>query len=308
MVEMFQNATAFNQDLSNWAVNSSLTNGVENMVAGAAHGHFPCVLLPPSDLTQGVPTGCTSAGTESIPDGGVLRDAVAGWFNIGPPGLATQAAVIALYGHIGNWKFDAGVTDFTNLFDATADGGNPGYPTSFNDDISKWNVTHITSMNNVFAGQTIFNQPIGNWERGGSSPSTMGNVTSISGMFNDATSFNKEISAWNVANVTNMGTVFYGATSFNKELSEWNVAKVTTMDQMFRQATAFNRDLSSWHVDNVTDMTAMFDDATNFNQDLSDWTFDATPANTAMVVGANNGNFPCSKLPVVLQSGSGCVP
>ena len=37
-------------------------------------------------------------------------------------------------------------------------------------------------------------------------------------MFYGATSFNGDLSRWNVSNVVNMGSMFLGATSFNRQL------------------------------------------------------------------------------------------
>ena len=62
--------------------------------------------------------------------------------------------------------------------------------------------------------------------------------------------------------------MFYG-TSFNGDISAWNMSGVTTMYGMFLSATAFNRDLSAWDVSSVTDMGYMFSGATAFNGDIS---------------------------------------
>ena len=52
--------------------------------------------------------------------------------------------------------------------------------------------------------------------------------------------------------------MFSGASSFNRELSKWNVSKVAKMTDMFRNAQSFNGDLSKWNVSEVTDMYGMF--------------------------------------------------
>jgi len=90
-------------------------------------------------------------------------------------------------------------------------------------------------------------------------------------MFYDATSFNKDISNWNVSKVTNMNNMFYGASVFNQDIGAWNVSSVTNMDYMFNGALAFNQDISTWNVSSVTNMDYMFYYASSFNQDISTW-------------------------------------
>ena len=65
-------------------------------------------------------------------------------------------------------------------------------------------------------------------------------------MFQGATSFNGDLSAWNTSSVTDMWSMFNGATSFNGDLSAWDVSSVTDMDWMFYGATSFNQDLCAW--------------------------------------------------------------
>ena len=66
-------------------------------------------------------------------------------------------------------------------------------------------------------------------------------------MFWSATSFNGNISKWNVSRVTNMDGLFsFLATSFDNHISEWNVSRVTNMDQMFMSAALFKHQLYLW--------------------------------------------------------------
>jgi surface protein len=61
-------------------------------------------------------------------------------------------------------------------------------------------------------------------------------------MFYGASSFNQNISGWNVSKVTNMTHMFYGASSFNQNISGWDVSQATVSD-MFRGATALQQNL-----------------------------------------------------------------
>ena len=68
-----------------------------------------------------------------------------------------------------------------------------------------------------------------------------------------------------------MNSMFNRATSFNQDISGWNVGSVMNMFQMFNSATAFNQDISGWNVGSVTNMASMFAGATSFNQNLCLW-------------------------------------
>ena len=80
-------------------------------------------------------------------------------------------------------------------------------------DLANWDVSSVTDMNNTFALNTNFNQPIGNWNTS--------KVTRMYLMFSDAINFNQPIGNWDVSNVTNMDRMFSGAVNFNQDLSSW---------------------------------------------------------------------------------------
>jgi len=106
-------------------------------------------------------------------------------------------------------------------------------------------------------------------------------------MFAGATSFNGNISTWNVSKVTNMGDMFGGASNFNQPLNNWNVSSVTDMNYMFAGATSFNGNISSWNVSSVTDMGSMFSGVTSFNQPLNNWNVSSVTYMGSMFDGAS---------------------
>jgi surface protein len=176
------------------------------------------------------------------------------------------------------------VRDMSNIFHSSE----YNLAREFNQDISAWDVSNVTSMAQMFHGVTIlFNQPIGNWDVSNVTDmrimfSTtafnqpignwdLKNVTNMRAMFADAQSFNQPIGNWDVSNVTDMSLMFWFAKSFNQPIENWNVSKVESMWGLFYTAESFNQPLSNWNVFSVKDMGWMFLTALNFNQDISKW-------------------------------------
>ncbi|WP_108247363.1 BspA family leucine-rich repeat surface protein [Muricauda brasiliensis] len=98
---------------------------------------------------------------------------------------------------------------------------------------------------------------------------------SMNSMFLNATSFNGDLSEWDVSKVINMSNMFEGATSFNGDISNWNVSNVTNMDAMFFEASAFDQDLGGWEIGKVNSMANMFDNSgmstENLNATIIGW-------------------------------------
>ncbi|MEC4115222.1 BspA family leucine-rich repeat surface protein, partial [Myroides pelagicus] len=130
--------------------------------------------------------------------------------------------------------------------------------------VEQWGTQVWQSMNRSFEGAT-------NLSYIGKDNPNLSQVTDMSYMFLGATSFNGDLSKWDVSNITNMVGMFQSAVTFNGDLSKWNVSNVTTMEQMFYFAYSFNGDLNKWNVSNVTNMSAMFGNATLFNRSLHSW-------------------------------------
>jgi uncharacterized repeat protein (TIGR02543 family) len=109
---------------------------------------------------------------------------------------------------------------------------------------------------------TSFNENISTWD--------VSNVTDMGFFFSGASSFNQDIGKWDLSKVSNTSAMFRKASSFNKDISKWDVSSVTNMTMMFMMSSTFNQNIGSWDVSNVTNMTSMFN-TTPFNQDISKW-------------------------------------
>ena len=79
---------------------------------------------------------------------------------------------------------------------------------SFDQDLSKWDVSHLTDMGGMFAGARSVNQDLSKWD-----------VFRMQGMFNVAKSFNQDLSNWDVSRVIHMDLMFRDAKFFNQDLS-----------------------------------------------------------------------------------------
>ena len=84
----------------------------------------------------------------------------------------------------------------------------------------------------------------------------------MSAMFKNASTFDQDLSSWNVSKVIDMIGMFNGTEAFNQDIGTWDVSNVTNMFGMFYLASAFNQDLSSWNVSNVTECEEFSLDAT----------------------------------------------
>jgi len=156
---------------------------------------------------------------------------------------------------------------------------------SFNQDISGWNVSNVRTMLLMFAGATSFNKNLTAWDvsmventsnmfdgavafNNGGVALSWGNKTRnfdiISGMFANTTSFNQDISDWNTSSVRSMEGMFLNASLFNQDISGWNVSNVLFMNSMFQNNISFNRNIRIWQVGASTGLTNMFNSATAF--------------------------------------------
>ena len=88
----------------------------------------------------------------------------------------------------------------------------------------------------------------------------------------DGNDYTFEDSAFNIftGQVTSMVDLFR-INNFDGDIGYWDTSNVTTMEGMFQFNRFFNSDISSWDTGNVTDMSIMFADADAFNQEIGVW-------------------------------------
>lgn len=100
------------------------------------------------------------------------------------------------------------------------------------DDVTTCDVSQITDMSNVFQNKTSFNQDIGSWD--------VSSVTNMRAMFQSVSAFNQDISGWDVSSVNNMLLMFFFASAFDQNLGTWDVSNVTKFGNMFNGAALSN--------------------------------------------------------------------
>jgi surface protein len=92
-------------------------------------------------------------------------------------------------------------------------------------------------------------------------------VYDMTGLFENCTNFNDDISQWDVSRVNKMERMFCGAEKFNQPIGCWDTSNVESFNGMFSGASSFNQPLN-WCTILATSMKNMFKNAVSFNQNL----------------------------------------
>lgn len=149
---------------------------------------------------------------------------------------------------------DLGLTDLSGAF-ANA--------TSL-DDVPNFLPKTVTNTACMFLNCVNMNDPdIVSWNTS--------NITTMAGMFRQASQFNQPIGVWNTSKVTSMARMFRGGnlsnypstlrdSSFNQSLNGWDVTKVSreNMFEMFYYNERMGGDLSQWCVSHITTVPTNF--------------------------------------------------
>ena len=154
----------------------------------------------------------------------------------------------------------------------------------FNQPIGLWNVTNAHVMISTFFRAYKFNQDISRWDVSSvwDFTSMFLEAHSFQGTnLNDwriktASSNTKTNPTTNTTNTANsviyMNRMFQDAISFNTNLSNWDVSYVRAMEFMFTNCTSFEGNgVDAWDVSNVGNLRHMFHSCINFSQNLSSW-------------------------------------
>ena len=251
MSGMFSVASAFNQNLSGWCVSKIISEpslfvfSASAFTAAKPNWGQPCL------RGNGVTLICASEN---------VGDSFSFSIN-GTTSTYTKRSIDQITPSNAATSCTTGITDMSNTFRIGND--YPDNTNTFNADISHWDTSGVTDMNNMFASSEAFNQDIGDWDTS--------SVVNMSDMFNSASAFNADIGGWNTSNVINMRFMFGAAIAFNQDIGNWDTSRVSRMSSMFSFATAFNQDIGGWNTSSVNYMHSVFQFAASFNQNLSGW-------------------------------------
>ncbi|MBQ9818540.1 MAG: DUF285 domain-containing protein [Proteobacteria bacterium] len=210
-------------------------------------------------------------------------------YTFGPVGLGKQPFNAAMHDSMPFGIYLAGndIPDATLMTSMEAYFAGYESSTNLNVIISKWDVSHVTNMRNLFfTGRfQITGLDLSRWD--------VSNVENMQGMLRNVggkvgienwdvskvkdmsyifwlANVTDDISKWDVSNVTNMADMFEYS-YMNPDITKWNVGNVTDMSRMFSWAQHFNQPIGNWDVSKVKNMSHMFDNASAFNQDIGNW-------------------------------------
>ena len=286
MNNMFRSASLFDKDISSWDV-SSVTDMTNMFHTASAFNNGGSAL-----------TWTNNGGTANVTSmTGIFNNATGFNQDISSWNVSNVTTMNSMFFNANTFNnFSAALPWNTATANVTNMGNMFRQASAFNQDISGWDVSSVTTMEFMFFQAVAFNFASAlPWSAG----TGTANVTSMTSMFREASSFNSDISLWNVSSVKDMSSMFKQAIIYNEDLGAWNVSAVTNMDNMFHTASAFNNGglaltwTNNGGTANVTGMTGIFNNATGFNQDISSWNVSNVTSMDSMFADAsvfNNGS------------------
>lgn len=120
----------------------------------------------------------------------------------------------------------------------------------FNGNLTLFDTSNVVDMSQMFCSAISF-EGIGlaSWNTSA--------VVNMRSMFEQTFSFTADVlSSWDVSQVVDMSSMFQQS-SFNGNISNWNVTNVEFFHFMFGGAGAFNQDLSPWNVTSAVNFNGM---------------------------------------------------
>lgn len=188
---------------------------------------------------------------------------------------------------VGTYRYNNDVRDRAKITDVKNWGNWPGRNMASHTNLSTDTATDSPDFPNfspantaeVFFYITSFNGDVSNWD--------MSTVTTLRRMFRSS-QFNGAVNSWDVSSVTNFNEVFR-LCPFNQDVSNWDTSSATSMNQTFFQNSSFNQDLGNWNIGLVTSCSLMISTAmstSNYDSLLIGWAAQAPNIQTGVTLSA----------------------
>ena len=173
------------------------------------------------------------------------------------------ATATTKWGAIGDWNV-SGVKDMSYAFTSARNeagsyknNGNPKAASFIGTGIDKWLTSSVTNLYYTFSDAGLADVDLGGWD-----------TTKVTGMFklfSDAFNFKGVgLDKWITSSLTTLAYTFQEAGSFNADVSNWDVSKVKYMQNAFQKAAKFEGDgLYKWDVTKATNVGNTFSGATS---------------------------------------------
>ena len=155
--------------------------------------------------------------------------------------------------------------------------------------ISGWDVSNVTNMQDLFKGYEYFDENLGSWD--------VSNVEDMSAMFRKCTNYTGDgLDAWGkkVGKVIDMRGMFNECENLIVNLGSWDVSNVEDMYAMFRKCTNYTGDgLDAWgkKVGKAINMSHMFRECENLIVNISGWVVNPNLVSTDIFKG-------CTSMPI----------
>jgi surface protein len=187
MNRLFQDKTAFNEDISDWYVES--VTDMSFMFYNASSFNQPIGQWDVENVTN--MSNMFSAATN-------FNQPLSQWNVQRVSNMSHMFSIASNFIQpVEQWNV-ANVTNMSRMFFGA---------TSFNQPLGRWNIHSVTDLSHMFERALSFNQPLDKWE--------VDHVMDMSNMFSEASSFNQSLDRWNIHNDANTTRMFFGASSYN---------------------------------------------------------------------------------------------
>ena len=223
MAYLFKGASAFNQPLSGWTINTTSLDSVFYQATSfnqdLGNWNVSGVSVFNVMFTQ---SGFNNGGSSSINF----------WDMSNATSLLYMFAYCPFNQPLNLWS-TSNVTNMKSMFE---------FNTAFNRNIQSWDVSNVDNFEQMFFGASAFNQNLSVWNTE--------SATNMRLLFRD-TPVNFDVSSWNVTGVTTFEAMFMGASNFNRSLNSWNVNNCTYFAQMLFNTPAYNQPITGWTLNNT---------------------------------------------------------